>query len=456
MKQAQRILSTLQNLVTYSGGTVEPDMLEGFADKMQHIMNSIDKRKIEDEVLEMSIFSHLIDNPMKVLDDEIPDDLFSVPSYKKALKVIRKKIMKEQLVSLDTVRQNVPQLPEDITKPADDFDYLKTLYHLKEIRDLRYLRKSCNKILRGIDEGSELKELESIVNSDFIDKQVDKEDSEVGVAQMVEYFKQLAEKKPTTGITSLDNLLKDALEVYMVIGARPNTGKTALALNILNNCLAIYPEKTALFFSIEMSAKQIYARLLCTEFKVDMNTLKKHYTSFADPDRKAGNFHDFFKKYNNSNAIIDDSSELTPSKVAQVINQLASRKKDISIVIIDYMQIMQSNTPDLDPVQRYSEISSSLKALVKKHKITLILLCQLNRNKESRGKSVPVLSDIKGSGAIEENADFIVMLDHDPDVPSAGQFVENIDFHVVKNKFGKKGIIKCKFKSNIMLFEDCV
>ena len=211
-----------------------------------------------------------------------------------------------------------------------------------------------------------------------------------------------------TGFAKLDELTSGLQPSELIIVAgRPSMGKTAFALNIAQHA-AIEGQVPAAIFSLEMAKEQLALRMLCSEAKVDAHRLRGGFLSESDwpkLTRAAGNLSE-------APIFIDDTPGLTALEMRAKSRRL-KKEHSLGLVIVDYLQLMRGR-PDSDTrEQEISDISRSLKSLAKELNVPVIALSQLNRRVEERGDRRPQLSDLRESGAIEQDADVIIFLYRD-------------------------------------------
>jgi replicative DNA helicase len=211
-----------------------------------------------------------------------------------------------------------------------------------------------------------------------------------------------------TGFGKLDELTSGLQPADLIIVAgRPSMGKTAFALNIAQHA-AIEAQVPAAVFSLEMAKEQLALRMLCSEAKVDAHRLRGGFLSESDwpkLTRAAGNLSE-------APIFIDDTPGLTALEMRAKSRRL-KKEHNLGLVIVDYLQLMRGR-PDSDTrEQEISDISRSLKSLAKELNVPVIALSQLNRRVEERGDRRPQLSDLRESGAIEQDADVIIFLYRD-------------------------------------------
>jgi replicative DNA helicase len=211
-----------------------------------------------------------------------------------------------------------------------------------------------------------------------------------------------------TGFTRFDTLTAGFQNSdLIIIAARPGMGKTALALNFARNA-AMEAEVPVVFFSLEMSREQLSLRLLCAEARV--NSARVRDGSFTDEDFNS--LSQAADELSRAPIYIDDAPGLTSLEIKTKVRRL-KKDKNIGLVIIDYLQLMTSRSRLERRDLEISEMSRSLKNLAKEIDIPIIALSQLNRSLEARSDKRPVLSDLRESGALEQDADLVMFLYRD-------------------------------------------
>ncbi|MFV7790024.1 replicative DNA helicase [Aliarcobacter lanthieri] len=227
----------------------------------------------------------------------------------------------------------------------------------------------------------------------------------------IEKMKKLGNKYligQTTGFDSLDKKTTGFNEGDLVIiAARPAMGKTALVLNMaLKN---VERDKGVIFFSLEMPAEQLMLRMLSAKTSIPLQNLRKGDMD----DREWTNLSAAFEDLNSKKLFVDDGGSININQLRARVRKLAQNEdNNISLVIIDYLQLMQG-LGNKDRHQEVSDISRGLKMLARELKIPIIALSQLNRGLESRPDKRPMLSDLRESGAIEQDADIIMFVYRD-------------------------------------------
>jgi replicative DNA helicase len=246
----------------------------------------------------------------------------------------------------------------------------------------------------------------------------------------------------SSGFYDLDSLIQGFQKSdLIIIAGRPSMGKTALSLNIAVNIVknSKFP---VLFFSLEMSKEQIMYRLLSLETSINQMRLKSGKL-YPDDWIKLNKI---IKLISKLPFFIDDSSNLSIQDIKSKLKTILFEQKEIGLIVIDYLQLMQDpKSNNENRVQELSKITRSLKILAKEFNIPIIALSQLSRNIENRLDKKPVLSDLRESGSIEQDADLILMLyknKYDHSNSTQSQIIELI---IAKHRNGPTGTVKLKF-----------
>ncbi|MGN1403278.1 MAG: replicative DNA helicase [Ruminococcus sp.] len=231
----------------------------------------------------------------------------------------------------------------------------------------------------------------------------------------------------------------------ILIAARPGMGKTSFALNIATN-VARHSGKEVAVFSLEMSKEQLATRMLSTEALVDSNKLRNGFLTNEDWVRLATSA----GVLSGLPMFIDDTASVT----VQQIKAKLRRMKNLGLVVIDYLQLMGSTLKTDNRVLVISEITRQLKIMAKELDIPVIVLSQLSRGPEGRNDKRPMLSDLRESGSIEQDADIVMFLYRDAyynkDCPTP-----NIsECNVAKNRHGETGVVKLVWDGQFTRFSD--
>jgi replicative DNA helicase len=256
-----------------------------------------------------------------------------------------------------------------------------------------------------------------------------------------------------TGITGLDQkLLGLQPGALVVLAARPSVGKTAFALNI-GTYAATRAEKRVAIFSLEMPSEQLATRILAAEAKLDFWRMSQGLLQAHDWDKIMLNA----DRIGRSRIWVDDNFVLSPIELRAKCRKIA-REGGLDLVIIDYLQLM--NVPGAQSrEQEIATISRGLKSLAKELNVPILALSQLNRGVEKRKGEPPMLSDLRESGAIEQDADVVMFLhrpgdDKDADGAAQRADVQEIELHIAKQRQGPTGQVDLVFfKANTFFAE---
>ena len=209
-----------------------------------------------------------------------------------------------------------------------------------------------------------------------------------------------------TGYRSLDAVLQGLQKSSMtIVGARPATGKTAFALGILIHVGAVV-KRPALFFSLEMSRQELAERILASTARIDSSKLRTGDLSEADWNRA----HEAFGYLQSAKVFIDDNPALTIMDVRARARRIKQQNGDLGVIIIDYLQLMSSRGRAENRQVEVSEMSRSLKILARELECPVVALSQLSRKLEERADKRPMMSDLRESGSLEQDADVVLFL----------------------------------------------
>ena len=245
----------------------------------------------------------------------------------------------------------------------------------------------------------------------------------------------------STGYDDLDEITSGFQKSDLIlIAARPSMGKTALGLNIAQNA-AFRDKRTVAFFSLEMSCEQLIMRVISSETEVNSKRIK--LGTQTDAEWKKITLLNSAVKQSDIELYIDDTSGIAVGEVRSKLRKLKA-SKGLDIVVIDYMQLMTTTQRTENRQQEISAISRELKGLAKELDCPVVALSQLSRSPESRGDRRPILSDLRESGAIEQDADVVIMLYRDSYYHSDSEN-DDTELIIAKHRNGETGTIKLSF-----------
>ena len=250
-----------------------------------------------------------------------------------------------------------------------------------------------------------------------------------------------------TGFSGLDRVLAGMGKSDLVlVGARPGMGKTSFALNIATN-VAKQTKKAVCFFSLEMSADQVVSRMLSSEALVDSYALRTGEFKPEDWEHLA----QASSELAGCDILIDDTSNMTVTAMKAKLR----RVKNLGLVVIDYLGLMQGDGHKDNRVQEVSEISRSLKIMAKELMVPVVCCAQLSRGPEGRTDKKPMLSDLRDSGAIEQDADTVIFLYRSEYYKTDGDPNNNTsvaEIIIAKNRHGSTGTVNMGWNGQFTKF----
>lgn len=233
----------------------------------------------------------------------------------------------------------------------------------------------------------------------------------------------------------------------IIIAARPSMGKTALALGFGQH-VGIHAQKGVAIFSLEMSKEQLVLRMLCSEARVDSSKVRTGHLGERDFPRLV----EAAGRIAEAQIFIDDTPGLAISEMRAKCRRL-HREHPLSLVLVDYLQLMRSPAYSSSREQEISDISRSLKALAKELSVPVVALSQLNRSVESRTDRRPIMSDLRESGAIEQDADIIGFIYRDEVYNKETSDRGIAELIIAKQRNGPTGTVRLSFSSEYTRFD---
>jgi len=273
-----------------------------------------------------------------------------------------------------------------------------------------------------------------------------------------EIEKRYASKKVVTGIPTgfrdLDEMTSGMQRGdLIIIAGRPSMGKTAFSMNLAQNASMRGEDDNSgvvAVFSLEMSTQQIAMRMLASEARVDMSNLRTGRFSAEDWRKLAASSGALAE----SNIFIDDTPAISVMELRSKCRRLKRDNKGIDLVLIDYVQLMSGRSDSDNRAQELSEITRSLKGLAKELHVPVIALSQLNRSLEQRADKRPIMSDLRESGAIEQDADVIMFIYRDEVYNKKPENEGLAEIIVAKQRNGPIGDAKLTFVHKYTRFEN--
>ena len=412
----------------------------------------------------------LIDNDalpktLEILDSED----FYKQSHRKIFNVMTELFEKSEPIDMITLTDDLKR--RDEMEAVGGISYLSSLvnmiptaanvkYHSKIVREkalLRGLLRSATEIAgRVYEDNLDAEELVDYAERsifDISDKRI--KASFVTLKEVIkdsfEMIERLYDKKETvsgvpSGFRDLDDLTTGFQKGdLIVVGGRPSMGKTAFSLNVAQHVGLELKEPVAIF-SLEMAKEQLAFRMLCSEAMVDSNSIRKGFIKKED-------WHKLTSAASNLTGapiFIDDSSGINALELRAKARRL-KMEHGLSLVIVDYLQLMRGRGSFERREQEISEISRSLKALAKELSVPVIAVSQLNRSVEQRRPPTPILADLRESGAIEQDADVILFL-YREEIYNKEAKKGQAEVIIAKQRNGPTGTVNLSFISNCTRF----
>ena len=348
-------------------------------------------------------------------------------------------------------------LPEKVPTTANVEKYISIV---KEKSELRRLIKAANEIIeQGYDPTENIDDIMNSAEKKIFNIMQDKDQKSYSPIKdvLIDAFTELEQlynqKQHITGVPTgfIDLDYKTAglhNSDLILIAARPAMGKSAFALNIATNA-ALKAKVPAVLFSLEMSKEQMVNRILCSEAMVDSNKVRTGKIDDDDWIKLADTMGDLSE----APIYIDDTPGISINEIRAKCRKL-KLEKNIGLVVIDYLQLVQGSSKRAQGSreQEISEISRSLKILAKEINVPVIALSQLSRAPEQRPDHRPILSDLRESGAIEQDADIVMFLYRDDYYNEDSEDKGLAEVIVAKHRAGSTGAVKLVWLGNYTKF----
>ncbi len=369
--------------------------------------------------------------------------------------------LKDELVTLGKFEgvgglEYLAELPEKVPTTANVEKYIKIVEEKSMLRTL--IRTANELIVLGYDQTQEVEDIMDVAEKKIFN--VMQRKNQKGYSSMkdilVESFTQLEElynrKQHITGVpTGFADLDYKTAGLHnsdlILVAARPAMGKSAFALNIASNA-AVRAKVPVAIFSLEMSKEQMGNRILCSEAMVDSNKVRTGKIEDEDWAKLALASGDLSE----SQIFIDDTPGISIMEIRAKCRKM-KLEKNIGLVVIDYLQLVQgSSKKGGSREQEISEISRSLKILAKEINVPVIALSQLSRAPEQRPDHRPMLSDLRESGAIEQDADIVMFLYRDDYYNEESEKKNVAEVIIAKHRAGSTGTVELLWLGNYTKF----
>ena len=390
---------------------------------------------LKDNDIEIIVLAYLLKHS-ELLDSHfefISADLFANSENLKIFKVLEDFHQKQKNISIETVKNYIPDIQSNTLKglslqidqivfSKDIFkNYLETLQELYLRRELFKITQSKNTEATSFETSNNVKDIFLDLEKKLFDLSNFNKDSyefkdfatvtKSSIKLVEKAFKKKGKYSGViSGFNDLDNMLGGLQNSDLVILAgRPSMGKTALATNIAFNAAKFYSSEeekgSVVMFSLEMSAEQIGLRILAEQSKIPSDKLRKGELTENDSIALS----ETYKEIHNLKFFFDDSPNLTVSELRSKLRRYKNNY-NIKLVLIDYLQLIKPEGNKDNRVNELSEITRNLKQLAKEFDLPVVSLSQLSRQVESRDDKRPLLSDLRESGSIEQDADVVMFI----------------------------------------------
>jgi len=390
---------------------------------------------LKDNDIEVIVIAYLLKHP-DLLDshfEHINPDLFSNIENLRIYKVLNDFHQSQKNITIETIKNYIPDIQsntlKDLSSQIDQIvfskdifkSYLETLQELFVRRELFKITQNKNSESTTFNTSKNIKDIVLDLEKKLFDLSNFKKDNyefkdfaTVTKSSLKIVEKAFKKKGKYSGIVSgfgdLDSMLGGLQNSDLIILAgRPSMGKTALATNIAFNATKYFSNEeekaSAVMFSLEMSAEQIGLRILAEQAKIPSDKLRKGDLNEKDSLELSNAYQDI----HNLNFFFDDSPNLTVSELRSKLRRYKNNY-NIKLVLIDYLQLIKPEGNRDNRVNELSEITRNLKQLAKEFDLPVIALSQLSRQVENRDDKRPLLSDLRESGSIEQDADVVMFI----------------------------------------------
>ena len=369
--------------------------------------------------------------------------------------------VKNELVSNGTFErvgglEYLAELPERVPTTANVEKYIKIVEEKSALRSL--IQTSNELISLGYDESENVDSIMDMAEKkvfDLAQKKNVKGYTAIKdvLAESLQKIEELYNKKGnitgiSTGFSDLDNITAGLQNSDLIIvAARPAMGKSAFAINIATNA-AVKSNVPVAIFNLEMSKEQVGNRILCSEAMIDSNKVRTGQLGDDDWVKLANTIGNLSE----APIYIDDTPGISIMEIRAKCRKL-KLEKDIGLIVIDYLQLIQgTNGKNSSREQEISEISRSLKIIAKELNVPVIALSQLARATEKRDDKRPMLSDLRESGAIEQDADIVMFLYRDDYYNKESEKRNIAEVIIAKHRGGSTGTVKLLWMGNYTKF----
>ncbi|HEY0459076.1 MAG TPA: replicative DNA helicase [Pyrinomonadaceae bacterium] len=417
----------------------------------------------------------LLDNQLitQAIEKLSPDDFYS-PLHRRIYKAMTSLFERSERIdpiligeelkkdgSIDSIGgiASITNLTYGLPHFSDIFDYAKVV---KDKSIVRNLIKVCNQITsEALAEEEDAKDV--LDNAEKMIFALADERTRQGfthiqpIAETVLAKVQEFAKRETHALTGLSTGFRDLDEKtsglqktdLIIVAARPSMGKTALCLTLAQNA-AILEKAVVAVFSLEMSKEQLVMRMLSSEAKVDAHRFRTGYLTRDEWGRLA----EAIGTLSEAKIFIDDTAGISVLEMRAKTRRLVAEQKRLDLIVVDYMQLMSGSKRTESRQQEVSQISRELKSLAKELQVPVVALSQLSRAPEARNPPRPMMSDLRESGSIEQDADVVAFIYREDYYKPTEENQGIAELLISKQRNGPTGTVKLAFLKEFTRFEN--
>jgi replicative DNA helicase len=420
---------------------------------------------------ERSILSSIVFEPAQFdeLSSALKIDDFYLPAHQGIFNAMLKLLQKDQPIDEEFIKKElvtIKKFDEQVMLEILSANPISnTKAYVEEIKD-KSLKRHLLTLTTEIKRVTVEEELPSAEVVDIVEKKLyeitqdnqtsDFKDSPQMTFDTMEYIKEMKARGNSvlvgvdTGFNELNRMTTGfGKGDLVIIAARPAMGKTSFVLNTVNSI--INQGKGVAFFSLEMPAEQLMMRMLASLSRVDQTKIRTGQLDDEDWARISSTMGILMQK---KNMYIDDSSGLTPTEVRSRARRVAREHGGLSMIMVDYLQLMRVPALTDNRTLEIAEISRSLKALAKELNVPVVALSQLNRSLEQRADKRPVNSDLRESGSIEQDADLIMFIYRDEVYHPDSAYKGTAEIIIGKQRNGPIGSVRLTFQGQHSRFDN--
>ncbi len=429
---------------------------------------------------EMSVLgaAFLSKEALNKICEEMDEDMFYDEANQKLYRAIKSLYLAHTPLDITTIKEELDK-QKDLTNVGG-------LEYISDVIDSVATTANIDYYIKIVKEKSVLRNLIDTATNIITDSYEDKEDISYLLDEAEKKILSVAKNRESSDLSPIKDVLKRAQELLderssnkseitgipsgfykldkaihgfhegelIILAARPGMGKTAFALNIATNA-AMRTNKAIAVFNLEMPAESLVDRMISAVGGIDSSKIQVGMMNQNDWKR----YNEARSQLENTNIYIEDNMTITAAEIRAKCRRLTQKKEGLGLVIIDYLQLITSGgrRPD-SRQQEVSEISRSLKTLAMELKVPVIALAQLSRNTEKRENNEPMLTDLRESGSIEQDADLVIFINR-PDYYKTKEELdkqENVlaDIIIAKHRKGATGKFKALFELKKMNFRN--